>query len=737
MRMTPKPTTGNCTIRPSVGLASRTMFYVTCEGFYDVLQPLTYIFFYNTEEEQDDTSGKGTLIGSGTDPVFHKTLPIGNKGRNYSACVEVRVRNHDGETNSVKLPVTTSPVFRPGYIVCESSHLSIFSGNLIVAPNKVDLFELKLFLGVFHNPIVIVTVFAFWCVFILMTVWARRKDSVHPVEADLIFFRDNVEDACYYYLVTVMTGWKNGGGTTSAVALYIAGTRASTRVHVIHDSKCVLETGSEKWFLLTTKMSLGDMRRLTVWHSCRGLFPSRMDFICDDWLSPQAGLRGIRRTLDVCNKGNVAYRFKVKSTQVVRDQHLWLSIFFPPPHGVFTRVQRDASGMSFIMVAMVTTIMFHGKGHSDDEFYLSKYGVEISLQDFFIGLECLFITSPISHIIVGIFSHILPRRRSAKVRQGRIDRCAWWYYYVAWFLAISSSLVATYVTVMYSLTYGYSASVKWTVSFFSTFFGEVVIKEPLKVSIWATLFSVFLGADVGPATPAEYYVKQLKDKDTQSFVYRKRGTLLQQMPLAHMYHLPAEDVVEQARRRLQKEREMWRTLQDVAVGVLLLGLLFTIAYGSTDRRSFYINKSITDTFVKARHSGRIALTEVKTEAGVWDYVKHTVLPAFHHNGTKYIADETNVLIGSAIIRQLRAAPGSKPCNITCTDNAFDTTSYLHTWDKPISDDLVKNPYSAWTYQSAATLHIGRLTCGHMTYPGGGYVIAIRTNRKRISRKLIG
>jgi len=52
-----------------------------------------------------------------------------------------------------------------------------------------------------------------------------------------------------------------------------------------------------------------------------------------------------------------------------------------------------------------------------------------------------------------------------------------------------------------------------------------------------------------------------------------------------------------------------------------------------------------------------ALIQVKTEAGVWDYVKHTVLPAFHHNGTKYIADETNVLIGSAIIRQLRAAPG--------------------------------------------------------------------------------
>lgn len=66
---------------------------------------------------------------------------------------------------------------KPGYIVCECKHLSAFAGNLLVAPNKVDLFNLKMFLNVFQNPIVVSLLIAFWCTFSLMTVWARRKDG--------------------------------------------------------------------------------------------------------------------------------------------------------------------------------------------------------------------------------------------------------------------------------------------------------------------------------------------------------------------------------------------------------------------------------------------------------------------------------------------------------------------------------------------------------------------------------
>lgn len=85
----------------------------------------------------------------------------------------------------------------------------------------------------------------------------------------------------------------------------------------------------------------------------------------------------------------------------------------------------------------------------------------------------------------------------------------------------------------------------------------------------------------------------------------------QRLPPKHMYQLPYTIVVERARKRLAKEQKFWRTLQDTALVVLLLALVFIIAFESTDRRSFYINKTIQDTFVAARHSGDIALTEVE------------------------------------------------------------------------------------------------------------------------------
>ncbi|KAI0226360.1 hypothetical protein LSAT2_023049 [Lamellibrachia satsuma] len=100
----------------------------------------------------------------------------------------------------------------------------------------------------------------------------------------------------------------------------------------------------------------------------------------------------------------------------------------------------------------------------------------------------------------------------------------------------------------------------------------------------------------------------VKDPETLSKV--KRIDTFQKLPLKRMYSLPDPAVVERASRRLGKERKMWRTLLETAVCMLLLALLFTVAYGSTDRRSFYINKSILDTFVKARHTGNVAITEV-------------------------------------------------------------------------------------------------------------------------------
>ena len=100
----------------------------------------------------------------------------------------------------------------------------------------------------------------------------------------------------------------------------------------------------------------------------------------------------------------------------------------------------------------------------------------------------------------------------------------------------------------------------------------------------------------------------VKDPQTVSKV-RKRGEF-HHPPPKHMYRLPDPWVVQHATHRMQREGKMWRTLHATAIGVLLLALLVAIAYGNTDRCSFFINKSIIDTFVKARHSGDSPLMKV-------------------------------------------------------------------------------------------------------------------------------
>ena len=52
---------------------------------------------------------------------------------------------------------------------------------------------------------------------------------------------------------------------------------------------------------------------------------------------------------------------------------------------------------------------------------------------------------------------------------------------MAWPLAVTSCVLSSYIVVMYSLTYGYAASMSWVVSFFATLTQNLGVIQPLKV----------------------------------------------------------------------------------------------------------------------------------------------------------------------------------------------------------------------------------------------------------------
>jgi len=60
--------------------------------------------------------------------------------------------------------------------VCECFHMSAFSGSFFVKPNSLELFKMELFLKIFQNSIVVVTVCVAWLIYILLIIWARRRD---------------------------------------------------------------------------------------------------------------------------------------------------------------------------------------------------------------------------------------------------------------------------------------------------------------------------------------------------------------------------------------------------------------------------------------------------------------------------------------------------------------------------------------------------------------------------------
>ena len=57
--------------------------------------------------------------------------------------------------------------------------MTVFGGQYVVPPNKVDVFNFSLVWDLFRQPIVLIVVLCAWCIYIVLLVWARSKDKQH------------------------------------------------------------------------------------------------------------------------------------------------------------------------------------------------------------------------------------------------------------------------------------------------------------------------------------------------------------------------------------------------------------------------------------------------------------------------------------------------------------------------------------------------------------------------------
>ena len=135
------------------------------------------------------------------------------------------------------------------------------------------------------------------------------------------------------------------------------------------------------------------------------------DFVCDGWLTPERGMRGINRTLyAIENRRSRMRDFRLRSMQILRREHPWVSIFSRPVYTTFNRAQRLSCVMSFAMIAMLTNIMFYGQPPVQIE-EGALGGIAITMDQLIVSIESFLICLPTSIFIVAIFTNARPRER--------------------------------------------------------------------------------------------------------------------------------------------------------------------------------------------------------------------------------------------------------------------------------------------------------------------------------------
>ncbi|KAK3562182.1 hypothetical protein QTP86_030184, partial [Hemibagrus guttatus] len=336
--------------------------------------------------------------------------PIGSAGVNssnasvYIMSIAAQCKYwNETETTWSDYGCRVGPHTTPLFTQCFCTHLTFFGSSFFVMPNLVDVSRTaELFATFVNNPVVVCFVGAIFLIYLIVVVWARRKDIQDTAKVKVTVLEDNDPLAEYRYLLTVTTGHRRGASTSSQVTVTLLGSEGESEPHHLTDpDKPVFERGGTDMFLLTTPFSLGELQSIRLWHDNSGKHPA-------------------------CNL------FFMKTTKDFQDSHIWFSVINRPPNSNFTRVQRVSCCCSLLLCTMLTSIMFWGIPTDPSEQTMDLGKIEFTWQQVMIGIQSSIIMFPINLLIVSIFRNVRPRERRTdqtpkhsktdSVKQGKTGR---------------------------------------------------------------------------------------------------------------------------------------------------------------------------------------------------------------------------------------------------------------------------------------------------------------------------
>ncbi|KAJ8340113.1 hypothetical protein SKAU_G00347460 [Synaphobranchus kaupii] len=326
------------------------------------------------------------------------------------------------------------PLTNASVTQCLCNHLTVFGSSFFVMPNKVDVTRTaELFATFADNPVVVCFVGSIFLAYLMVVVWARRKDILDTAKVKVTVLEDNDPMAQYRYMLHINTGHRRGASTSAQVTVTLLGSEGESEPHHLTDpDKPVFGRGEMDMFLLTTPFSLGELHSIRLWHDNSGSYPAwyvdkvmvqdletgqKWYFLCSSWLAIDMGDFLVDKVFPVASEMDLkrfSNLFFMKTAKDFRDGHIWFSVISRPPNSTFTRVQRVSCCFSLLLCTMVTSIMFWGIPTDPAEETMDLGQIEFTWQQVMIGIQSSIIMFPINLLIVTIFRNTKPREKKPK-----------------------------------------------------------------------------------------------------------------------------------------------------------------------------------------------------------------------------------------------------------------------------------------------------------------------------------
>ena len=405
--------------------------------------------------------------------------------------------------------------------------------------------------------------------------------------------------------------WK-GYGTTANVAMKMYGEEGSTPPIPLSDptsDKMFFARGSVNNFTLALPESLGELVKIKIWHDNSGKSPSwffhvvaitdvasseKYHFVGNKWLAVGKGDGSIEAEIKVASKKELAgfkNLFYDRTSRSLGDGHLWLSLFTRPPHNPFTRCQRMACCLSILFATMVTNAMFYQFGAAPtDTFQIGP--LKLSWKQIKIGIQSSIVAIPVNVLVVTIFKNIKQRNiggdNSRSENRVKSPGCLpHFFVYVGWIICTLAALAASAFTVFYSLMWGRETSNQWLTSTMISIFQDVVVTQPIKVVVIASVLALIIKKP--PQQDTVIGVTTIKEKEEKDKLVEP---------------LETEELLK-ARNYKRQVVHMFRFIVELAFFIFFALLVFVVCYGNRGSNRFAMTEGlekIFDEFEKVSNS---------------------------------------------------------------------------------------------------------------------------------------